>query len=47
MMEILKSLAPEQLTIVLLVLGSLRETRLILKLILQYKLKKKELESQK
>lgn len=47
MMDILKNLAPKELATVLMVLGIIRETRLILKDILKYRIEKSKLDSRK
>lgn len=46
MVEILKNLAPEQVTAVLIVLGIVREARFLIKSILDHKLELRKLASQ-
>ncbi|MBG9981715.1 hypothetical protein HZY86_01155 [Aerococcaceae bacterium DSM 111020] len=46
MVEILKNLAPEQVTAVLIALGIVREARLLIKSILDYKLELRKLAPQ-
>lgn len=47
MIDILKNLAPSELATVLIVLGIIREARLLIKLVLEYKLQVKKLQYKK